>query len=180
MQKNKDQKSTSLTAPIILIGIMECGKSHIGKILAQKYNKQYYDSDSVIEKNQALSIATIFEQHGEEYFREAEFQAISDILKPDDVVLSVGGGAVTLPKTLALMKEKGVLIWRKSDIDVVCTRLKDDNTRPLLQTEDPRATLENLFQNREHLYSQAPIHIENNDDSDGVITNITQALKNNV
>lgn len=180
MQKNKDQKSTSLTAPIILIGMMGCGKSHIGKILAQKYNKQYYDSDSVIEKSQALSVASIFEQHGEEYFREAEFQAISDILKHDDVVLSTGGGAVTLPKTLALLKEKGVLIWLKSDVDVVCMRLKDDNTRPLLQTEDPRATLENLFKNREHLYRQAPIHIENNDDSDDVITNITQALMNNV
>lgn len=180
MQKNKDQKSPLFSMSIILIGMMGCGKSHIGRLLAQALNLPFHDSDKIVEENQGVSIADIFQSRGEEAFREAEYQAIKGTLNQEPCVLSTGGGAMTFPKTLSLLQGAGVLVWIKSDLDVILSRIKNDDARPLLQTENPQDKLKELLHAREHLYKQADIQVENNSTAEDVIANITQALTNYV
>jgi len=146
---------------IVLIGMMGVGKSSIGRRLAGRLNIPFVDADSEIEKAAGMSIADIFARHGETDFRSGEARVIARLLESGPQVLATGGGAVMNPDTRAAIKAKGISIWLSADVDVLMRRIsKRRNERPLLQTEDPAATLRQLLAVREPVYAQADIAVQ--------------------
>ncbi len=162
--------------PIVLIGMMGCGKTTIGMALAQSLGCAFYDTDSEIKKDQGISIAQIFTDHGERYFRNLETQKIEESLKRDLCVISTGGGLVTTLKNLDMIKGNAVSIWLRSDVAMILERLEGDDTRPLLKGGDAENKLLGLLKAREPLYSKADIHVKNDGDIETVIQNILQQL----
>tara|TARA_R110001592_G_scaffold16881_16_gene71767 strand:- start:11306 stop:11848 length:543 start_codon:yes stop_codon:yes gene_type:complete len=163
---------TKTEKPIVLIGMMGCGKSFVGQRLALALGIPFYDTDVFIEKDQGKKIVKIFADQGEEYFRTLETQAISTLLKKGRCVIATGGGLVTTSENLALIKNHAFSIWLQSDIQMIIKRLDGDDTRPLLQSGDPEKTLEHLLNTRKALYSNADIHIDNKGDIETILQTI--------
>ena len=146
---------------IALIGMMGTGKSHIGQKLAKILALPFVDTDILIAQEQGKSVARLFQEQGEFAFREIEAQAIERLLNDGTVrILATGGGCITTPALLESLKEHSIVVWLKSSIEDIYERIKDDDTRPLLQTENPLATLETLLAARRPLYAQAHITVE--------------------
>ncbi|MGH1376533.1 MAG: shikimate kinase [Alphaproteobacteria bacterium] len=151
-----------LDQPIALVGMMGCGKSHVGSALASYLDIPFYDSDAEVVMEQECSIQEIFDEYGEAHFRELEVQKIASLMKSDKpCVISTGGGALVRPETLQLIQERAISIWIECDVDTIYERVKDDTGRPLLQSDDPRGVLVSLLEQREALYKQADIRVDN-------------------
>ncbi|MGB0719750.1 MAG: shikimate kinase [Bdellovibrionales bacterium] len=148
-----------LDKPIMLVGMMGTGKSHIGKALAAHLEVGFYDSDDEIIKAGGLSINEIFELYGEAKFRETESRTILALMEKTPCVIATGGGCLTTPSTLQAVKDKALSIWLQTDIPHILKRLEHARNRPLLQSDDPQSVLEDLMAKRKHLYAQADIHI---------------------
>lgn len=152
-----------LNRPIILTGMMGTGKSHLGRLLAQMLKVQFFDSDTVIEQQESMSIAEIFSERGEPAFREIERRVISDLIAAPDQsgtrvkVISLGGGAVTDGKTRELLAEKALTVWIDTSLDNIWKRIKWNTSRPLLACENPRKALEDLMHKRRELYATADL-----------------------
>lgn len=163
--------------PIILVGMMGSGKSSIGKRLAVRLGIPFKDADAEIEAAANASIEEIFEQHGEEYFRNGERRVIKRLLGEAPVVVATGGGAFADPDTRKQICETGIAIWLKADYDVLLTRVRRRGNRPLLKGPDPEGTLKRLIEERYPAYEEAPIHIHSREVShDVVIEEVLQAL----
>lgn len=139
---------------IILIGFMGCGKSTIGVRLSYKMKQPFIDTDKYIEKMQSKTISEIFAEQGEEAFRRIETQTISDMISQPvkDHVIATGGGMPVRPENRELLKRLGIVVWLRVRPDTVVERLKDDTTRPLLQTEDPEGRIKELMDARAEAY----------------------------
>ena len=148
-----------LNKPIVLIGMMGSGKTHLGKMLAESLKLDFYDSDHVIEERGGLSIPEIFELYGEDRFRQTEEKTVLELLGQGACVIATGGGAPVNPTILEAIKEQGVSVWLKSDADAIYERVKKSQNRPLLQKENPKAIIEELLEKREHVYEQADITV---------------------
>ena len=157
--------------------MMGCGKTYIGQILATKLNAQFIDTDDLIEKEEGTIISDIFTNKGESYFRRCEALAFERAMQDRTAVISTGGGLLTTPSTVGIMKQHSISIWLRSDIEDILTRLEGDITRPLLQVDSPEDELRRLLKNREALYSKADIHIHNKDEANNVVETIVQKLK---
>ena len=138
---------------IVLCGFMGCGKSTIGKLVAKKTHREFIDLDSFIEEKQGLSIREIFETYGEDYFRNCETDAISELVNKNDVVLALGGGAVLKNKNVELLKSSGKIIFLDVTANTVFSRLKNDTSRPLLNTEDKLAEITKRLNDRLPIYT---------------------------
>ena len=146
--------------PIVLVGLMGAGKTSIGRRLAEKMGLSFVDADHEIEAAAGKSIADIFADHGEAYFRDGERKVIARLMENGEQVLATGGGAYMNPETRARIKEGGLSIWLKADLDLLWQRVRHKTTRPLLRTADPKATLAGLLQARTPFYSQADLAVE--------------------
>ena len=156
---------------------MGSGKSHVGRLLAGRLELDFYDTDSLVEERAGRSTSEIFEAFGEAKFREAERNAVLDILERGPCVIATGGGAVTNPDTLAAIKDKGVSIWLKASVSTLLERIGRCGNRPLLQQGDPGAVLERLLEARRPLYEQADVMLETAGESaDHVAENVIKAL----
>jgi shikimate kinase len=144
---------------IVLVGMMGAGKSSIGRKLAQTIGLPFVDADSEIELAAGMTIADIFAEKGEAYFRAGEARVIARLLEGGPQVLATGGGAFMHPQTRALIREKAISIWLKAEFDVLYRRIRRRNDRPLLKTDDPAATLQRLIAEREPVYAQADLVI---------------------
>ena len=155
-----------LEKPIVMLGMMGCGKSYVSEVLAQKYGLDHYEMDAMIEAEQGMSISDIFEKHGEAYFRSLETTLLMDLLKNKGAcVISSGGGVVEKAENMEAILDMAVSVWLKTDVPVLLERVRGGEERPmLLQGNDPAEELERLLNAREGLYSKADIHIENNGD----------------
>ncbi|MEF9863657.1 MAG: shikimate kinase [Christensenellaceae bacterium] len=147
---------------IYLIGMMGCGKSFIGKEIAQKTNRKSIDVDEEIVKHEGISIREIFEDYGEEHFRKIESAILKKIsIENDGVIVSCGGGVILIKKNISIMKKYGKIVYIKRDIERILSDV-DISTRPLLQ--DGTYTLETIFEQRKRTYEKsADVMIENND-----------------
>ncbi len=150
----------ALKKPVILIGMMGCGKSHAGSIIAKELSLPFYDSDNLIEEDQRCSISDIFANKGEDFFRRLEHDKISELTQKGVSVISTGGGCVTVPETLDIIKQEGISVWLKVDAKTLYERLKNTGNRPLIDCEDPQERLQELLRQRENLYARADIIIE--------------------
>jgi shikimate kinase len=156
---------------IVLVGMMGAGKSSIGRRLAMRLDIPFVDADLEIEAAAGMSIADIFAAHGEPYFRAGETRVIARLLDHGPQVLATGGGAFMNPQTRANIRDKGISIWLKADIEVLTRRLKRRTDRPLLKTADPFATLVNLLAEREPIYGTADSTVLSREISHEVIVN---------
>jgi shikimate kinase len=139
---------------IFLVGLMGAGKTTVGKLLARSSALEFFDSDHEIERRTGVKIPLIFELEGEAGFRRRESQVIRDLVEQKNVVLATGGGAVMLPENREALKLHGTVIYLCASVNELCHRTKGDRNRPLLQTDNPRAKLEALYQQRDPLYRE--------------------------
>ena len=145
---------------MVLVGMMGAGKTSVGKRLAARLGLPFVDADAEIEAGAQLTIPEIFERFGEPYFREGERRVIARLLNGGPQVLATGGGAFMNAVTREAIAASGVSIWLKPDIDVLLARVRKKANRPLLQTDDPEATLRRLLAERSPTYALADVTIE--------------------
>lgn len=143
-----------LAGNYFLVGLMGAGKTTVGRALARKADKTFYDSDQEIEARTGVRVATIFDIEGEMRFREREAQVIADLVKLNNIVLATGGGAVLREGNRRQLAEHGTVIYLRANIDDLLARTQFDRNRPLLRTADPRARLASLFEERDPLYRE--------------------------
>jgi shikimate kinase len=154
-------KQAICTRPIVLIGMMGAGKSSLGLRLAEAVNLPFFDADAEIEKAAAMSIAEIFEQHGEAAFRDGERRVIKRLLAAAPMVLALGGGAFMNDETRALVQEKALSIWLDVPLDELVRRVKKKpDKRPLLKGQNVEAKLSELMQIRAPVYQQAALKVD--------------------
>ena len=163
---------------ISLTGMMGSGKTSIGKLLAKKINLPFYDSDEDIEDKLSLKISEIFETYGEILFREQEEKICIDILKKEKFVLALGGGAITNVRIRDSIAKNSLLIYLKTDENILFERLKNDKSRPLLKGTNLKKQINSILEDREKLYSESNIIIENNvNDIEAVVEEIISLIK---
>ena len=143
---------TTLTRPIVLIGLMGAGKTSVGRKLADSLGFEFIDTDQVVVEMAGKPIPRIFEEDGEEKFREWESEALSRCAGKGRQVIATGGGIVTQERNQALLRDAGHVVWLKADPEVVLDRVSRNRNRPLLQTEDPLTTIRELYASRIDLY----------------------------
>jgi len=144
----------SSAAPIVLIGMMGCGKSTVGRLLARACGRDFIDCDRELERRSGVPVATIFEVEGEAGFRHREARLIAELVQRPRIVLATGGGAVLRADTRALLRGHGLVIYLDARPDELARRVAHETTRPLLLVADPRARLRQLLEEREPLYRE--------------------------
>jgi shikimate kinase len=149
-----------LTKTVVMIGMMGAGKTAVGTVLARLIGVPFVDSDAKIEEAANMTIAEIFETYGEAFFRRKENQVLSRLLDGKPSILSTGGGAFFQDDNRDMIAERGLAVWLKADSELLWARVKHKDTRPLLQTSDPKATLIDLLTKREPLYKTAGLVVE--------------------
>ena len=162
---------------LYLVGMMGAGKTTAGKILAKKLGYRFFDTDEAIERVAQQTIDRIFADRGEDFFRELETQVLSEVCAYTRMAIATGGGIVLKPKNWSYLHH-GIVVWLDVPADCLYRRLQEDTARPLLQTENPEATLQQILQKRRSLYSQADLHvaIEASDSPEGVAERVLAAL----
>jgi shikimate kinase len=148
-----------LDRPIALVGMMGAGKSTVGRRLAKRLELDFIDSDDAIGDACGLTAGEVFAKFGEAEFRDGERRIIARLLDQGIQVIATGGGAFVEEATRNLLKEKAITIWLDASIDVLAARTGGRDTRPLLNTADPRATIEALMEKRRPFYALADIHV---------------------
>lgn len=163
---------------VVLVGMMGAGKSTIGRRLAARLRLPFLDADIEIEAAASMTIPEIFAVHGEPYFRDGEARVIGRLLDNGPAVIATGGGAFMREETRDRIRAKAVSIWLKADADVIMKRVKRRADRPLLQTEDPAATVRRLLEAREPVYQSADLTIWSRDvPHDRIVDECLDALR---
>jgi shikimate kinase len=145
---------TSSDLPCSLIGLPGCGKSAIGKALAQRLSWPFIDSDKVIEGRAGCTIAALFAREGEAEFRRREAEVLASLVGAGRAVIATGGGAVLRGDNRNLLRTHTVSVYLRAPHDLLWKRLRRDRRRPLLQVADPEARLRELSAVREPLYRE--------------------------
>lgn len=140
---------------IILCGFMGCGKSTIGSLLAKKTGMAFIDLDKYIEKKENKTVAQIFEDSGEAYFREKEREASRELGSKKGLVVATGGGTLTYPENAEAFRRNGTIVLLDIPLDTVAQRLQHDTTRPLLNRPDKAEAMKELYEKRRPLYRRA-------------------------
>jgi shikimate kinase len=149
-----------LPKTVVLIGLMGAGKTSVGRKLAEMLGVEFVDADSEIEEAAGCTIADFFERFGEEEFRRGEERVIARLLKNPICVLATGGGAYMSSDTRGKISDHGLSLWLKADLDVLYERVARRFGRPLLQTDDPRSTLEGIMKVRYPVYAEADLIVQ--------------------
>lgn len=139
---------------------MGSGKSTVGRRLASTLHLPFHDADTEIERAAGESISEIFELRGEDVFRRGEAKVIARLLKGKKCVLATGGGAFMNEETRTIIKEQGISVWLRADLELLMSRVLRRDTRPLLKQGDPEETMRNLMDERYPIYGLADIEVE--------------------
>jgi shikimate kinase len=146
---------------IFLVGPMGVGKTTIGRQLADVLVREFKDSDREIEERTGATIPLIFELEGEIGFRKRECEIINELTHLQNIILATGGGAILNPENRNWLRERGTVVYLHASADQLLKRTNRSKTRPLLQTENPRAKIEQLLKERAPLYeSVADLTVE--------------------
>jgi shikimate kinase len=154
---------------IVLVGLMGCGKSSIGRRLAARLELPFIDADDEIERAAGRSIPDIFAEHGEAYFREGERKVIQRLLCSGPQVLATGGGAFMNADTRASIRQCGIAIWLKAELPVLMRRVAKRDNRPLLKQQDPEAVMRQLMETRYPIYAEADLTVDSREVAHEVI-----------
>lgn len=148
-----------LRRTVVLVGMMGSGKTAIGRALSQRLNVRFLDSDAEIETAAYATIAEIFARDGEPFFRRRESEVIARLLAGDPCILSTGGGTFLAKRNRKAIKRHGVAVWLNAPLDVLWDRVRNKDSRPLLRTANPFATLSEIFAARTPIYGKATLHL---------------------
>ena len=148
------QSGSDISGNIFLIGMMGAGKTSVGRVLAKRLNKVFYDSDHVIEERTGVKIPVIFEIEGESGFRHRESAVLDELTGLDKVVIATGGGAVLAQENRDRLRTRGTIVYLRASVKDLLNRTRHDKNRPLLQTADPLARLNELYEMRDPLYRE--------------------------
>ncbi|AFL53610.1 MULTISPECIES: shikimate kinase [Sinorhizobium] len=148
---------------LIFIGLMGAGKSAIGRLTAQALGVPFVDSDHEIERVSRMTVSELFAAYGEEEFRALEARVLKRLLRSGPRVVSTGGGAYINERSRRQIRKGGLTVWLNADLDVLWERVNKRDTRPLLKTENPRQTLENLMRARYPIYAEADLVVLSRD-----------------
>jgi len=140
---------------LILVGFMASGKSAVGRRLAHRLGYGFVDTDQVIEEQIGCSIAMIFEQKGEPYFRKLESALAANLSSLHNYIISTGGGMIATPGNLEALKKAGRLVFLNADLEDILERLQRDTNRPKAQGEDLRERMGKLLEARMPYYTQS-------------------------
>lgn len=140
---------------LYLVGFMATGKSTVGRVLASRLGYDFLDSDVRIEHEVGMAVPQIFEREGEEAFRRYERQFVESGHPSDHCVVACGGGLVTQPGMIELLKKKGVVICLYATTQTILERTRGNRNRPLLEVEDPARRIQELLKAREPFYRKA-------------------------
>ena len=139
---------------IILTGMMGSGKTTVGKELAVLLNCNFIDLDEIIEKKYG-KISDIFAQKGEAYFREAETQELKNLKEKEKFVLSTGGGIILKDENIEILKKIGQVFYLSAKSETIYGRIKNQNHRPLLNTKNPKKSIEEILNKRLGQYEKS-------------------------
>lgn len=151
------------TRNIYLAGFMGCGKTTTARALSESLGWNYLDTDAAIEYRQRRSIATIFSEQGEEFFRQCEAKMVHDLKYYRSTVVSLGGGMLTQKTHIDILKKSGTLIYLKASVSTILQRIEYAiQTRPILSRDDFRAMpdrIRDLLTVREHDYASCDLTV---------------------
>ena len=178
-----DHLITKMTQNIVLVGHMGSGKTNVGRLLAQKLDLNFVDSDKVIEDVAGISIVDIFELYGEDEFRKLELREISTLLdqRPFQII-SVGGGAFVQPDCHNIIKAKGLSVWLQAAPETLVSRMSNFSSRPLLKDKDPLTVLKQLSKKPDPYFEKADLivntdRLELTDSTQKVMDSLDHYLK---
>ncbi len=137
---------------IFFVGLMGAGKTTIGKLLAKKLKKTFYDADHEIEKKLGVKVSVIFELEGEAGFRKRETQMIDELTGKKNIILATGGGVILSAENRGFLKARGKVIYLNAKPQHLAKRMTFDKDRPLLQQTNMLDTLNHLYEERHPLY----------------------------
>lgn len=150
---------------VYLVGMMGCGKSAVGRPLAEALGYRFLDADTALEGVAGRTVSEIFASDGEEGFRELETAVLGQLSAWHSLVVATGGGVVTRPQNWGHLRQ-GVVVWLDAPAERLLARLRQDATeRPLLNSTDPEARLRTLLAQRLPLYGQADLRIQQGDEA---------------
>ncbi len=154
---------------IVLVGMMGCGKTAIGRIVAGHLGQQFYDADEEIELAAGMKVAEYFSTYGEAEFRVGERKVIARLLNDGQCILALGGGAFLSRETRDCISKNALSVWLRTDLEILYSRvMRRPGKRPLLNTGDPRSTLRELLKDREPCYAMADIIVDTSNTSKNV------------
>ena len=139
---------------IVLIGFMGSGKTTVGQVLAKELAYNFVDTDDLVETRAGMAIGKIFETQGEQAFRQSETEALSEAMTMDKVIVSTGGGIVTIEANNILLS-KGLVVYLEASPKQIYANVKNDTSRPLLQGGNVYQKICTMLEDREGLYKQA-------------------------
>ena len=151
---NQTQARVDVPGSIFLVGMMGAGKTSVGRVLAKRLQKTFYDSDHVIEDRTGVKIPVIFEIEGEAGFRVRESAVVDEFTALRDIVLATGGGAILSEKNRDRLRTRGTVVYLRASVRDLLNRTRHAKNRPLLQAADPRARLTELYEKRDPLYRE--------------------------
>jgi shikimate kinase len=143
------------TQNIYLVGLMGAGKTTVGRQLARRLGRPFFDSDHEIVSRTGVAIPTIFEIEGEDGFRRREAQTIAELTSGENLVMATGGGVVLNPENRKRLHDTGWVVYLNVPPAFLFERTRHDRNRPLLRVPDPLAKLEELHALRDPLYREA-------------------------
>lgn len=153
-----------LKKTVVLVGMMGAGKTAVGTAVARVLGVPFQDSDEEIVRAADRSIPEIFERDGEPFFRARETEVLARLLRGTPCLLSTGGGAFLSETNRALIRDAGVSVWLRADLDLLWQRVRHKATRPLLRTANPRETLRALYETRLPFYQLADLAVDSSGD----------------
>ena len=145
---------------IVLCGFMGSGKTVVGRELAKIMGAKFVDTDELIEKEQGVAIKAIFAAHGEDYFRDLEYEMCKKVAQMKGAVVSTGGGAMTFDRNVEAIKQGSKVVFLDASFDVICDRIGNSTTRPLFQD---REKAKRLYDERKDKYLAAADYVVNGD-----------------
>jgi shikimate kinase len=175
---NPDPSRKAPPRSIVLVGMMGAGKTAVGRRLAAAFGLPFIDADEEIEAAAGCSISDIFALHGEAAFRDGERRVIERLLKQPVSVLATGGGAFMDERIRDIIRASGISIWLKADLETLWQRVRRRSHRPLLNTPNPKETLEALMKTRYPVYAEADITVASSEGPlDGTVKRVIEELE---
>jgi len=140
---------------IVLVGLMGCGKTTVGRRLAHELNQDFFDTDHELINKTGVSIDHIFDIEGEKGFRERESKILENLCQMSNIILATGGGIVILPNNRKILKNAGLVVYLFASVDQLFRRTSKSKTRPLLEnSSDRKKTISELLKARDVYYRE--------------------------
>jgi shikimate kinase len=149
-----------LDRSVILVGLMGAGKTRVGRRLAERLDVPFLDTDVEIERETGKTIAELFTQIGEPAFRDGERLMIARLVQGPVQIIATGGGAFMDARTRATIREHGLAVWLRADLDTLIARTAKSHKRPLLEGVDRAAKLAELMALRYPVYAEAELTVD--------------------